>query len=99
MPNIDVNVSADLQKLFELPACIDLKLPSHAKLSVTLPTGGSIKAIGDISKGIPNDCSMIVSLMLQLAVHGEYRLPAKAAGSDRPFGGGDQSGSGSDQDR
>jgi hypothetical protein len=67
MPKIDINVSANLQKLFELPPCIDLSLPKAAKLQVTLPTGGSLKAISDISKGIPNDCSLVVSLMLQLA--------------------------------
>ena len=67
MPTLDVNVSADLQKLFELPACADIKLPPPEKLEITLPTGGSLKAIADISKGIPNDCSLIVSLMLQIA--------------------------------
>ena len=67
MPNIDFKVSADLQKLFELPACADIRLPPPEKLEITLPTGGSLKAIADISKGIPNDCSLIVSLMLQIA--------------------------------
>jgi hypothetical protein len=62
-----LNVSADLQKLFELPACVDIKLPPPEKLEITLPTGGSLQAIADISKGIPNDCSLIVSLMLQIA--------------------------------
>lgn len=67
MPNIDIELSADLKKLFELPPCEDLKLPSPSPLKVTLPTGGSINALTDISKGIPNDCSMIFNLMLQLA--------------------------------
>jgi hypothetical protein len=67
MPNIDFKVSADLQQLFELPACEDLRLPPPEKLEITLPTGGTLKAIADISKGIPNDCSLIVSLMLQIA--------------------------------
>src|SRR5262245_5233516 len=77
MPPLDVNVSedlqklnvsADLQKLFELPECVDVKLPLPEKLEITLPTGGgSLKAIADISKGIPNDCSLIVSLLLQIA--------------------------------
>jgi hypothetical protein len=67
MPTLDVNVSADLQKLFELPACVDVKLPLPEKLEITLPNGGSLKAIADISKGIPNDCSLIVSLLLQIA--------------------------------
>jgi hypothetical protein len=67
MPNIDIELSADLKKLFELPPCEDLKLPAPSPLKVTLPTGGSINALTDISKGIPNDCSMIFNLMLQLA--------------------------------
>jgi|ERR1043165_635529 hypothetical protein len=67
MPNIDIDISADLRQLFDLPPCEDLKLPSPSPLKVTLPTGGSINALADISKGIPNDCSMIFNLMLQLA--------------------------------
>jgi hypothetical protein len=67
MANIDFKVSADLQELFELPACEDLRLPPPEKLEITLPTGGTLKAMADISKGIPNDCSLIVSLMLQIA--------------------------------
>jgi hypothetical protein len=67
MPNIDITVSDELQKLFELPACLDVKLPKPEKLEITLPTGGSLKAITDISKGIPNDCSLVVSLMAQIA--------------------------------
>lgn len=67
MPNIDIELSADLKELFELPPCEDLKLPSPSPLKITLPTGGSINALTDISKGIPNDCSMIFNLMLQLA--------------------------------
>jgi hypothetical protein len=67
MPNIDIEVSADLKELFELPACIDIKLPQPSGLNIQLPSGGSIKAISDISKGIPNDCSMVFSLMVQIA--------------------------------
>jgi hypothetical protein len=67
MPNIDIAVSADLEQLFQLPACADITLPSAGGLSVQLPTGGSLQAFADISKGIPTDCSMTFSLMLQLA--------------------------------
>jgi hypothetical protein len=67
MPEIDITVSADLQEMFELPPCEDLKLPAPEPLSITLPTGGSLKALTDISKGIPTDCSMIFNLMLQVA--------------------------------
>jgi len=67
MPNIDIPVSVDLQKMFDLPACTDIKLPKPSPLSVTLPTGGSLKAFADISKGIPTDCSMTFSLLVQIA--------------------------------
>lgn len=67
MPNIDIAVDADLNQLFQLPTCADLSLPSAGPLKVQLPTGGSIQAFADISKGIPTDCSMTFSLMLQIA--------------------------------
>jgi hypothetical protein len=67
MPNIDIAVSADLGQLFQLPACADITLPSASGLSIQLPTGGSLQAFADISKGIPTDCSMTFSLMLQIA--------------------------------
>lgn len=67
MAGIDIAVSADLEQLFQLPSCADITLPSASGLSVQLPTGGSLQAFADISKGIPTDCSMTFSLMLQLA--------------------------------
>ena len=67
MPNIDIPISVDLKQLLELPPCEDLKLPAPSPLKITLPTGGSINALTDISKGIPTDCSMIFNLMLQIS--------------------------------
>ncbi len=67
MPNIDIKVDADLSQLFQLPACADLSLPNAGGLSVQLPTGGALQAFADISKGIPTDCSLTFSLMLQIA--------------------------------
>lgn len=67
MPNIDIAVDADLSGLFQLPSCADLSLPDTGGLSVQLPTGGSLQAFADISKGFPTDCSMTFSLMLQIA--------------------------------
>jgi len=67
MPNIDIPVPEKLQKMFELPSCDQLKLPLPKPIKVQLPTGGSLKAFSDISKGIPNDCSLTFSLMLQIA--------------------------------
>jgi hypothetical protein len=67
MPNIDIAVDADLSKLFKLPPCSDLALNPAKGLSVQLPTGGALQSFADISKGIPTDCSMTFSLMLQIA--------------------------------
>jgi hypothetical protein len=67
MPNIDIAVDVDLKQAFDIPSCIDLSLPNAGPLKVTLPTGGTISAFADISKGIPTDCSMTFSLMLQIA--------------------------------
>jgi hypothetical protein len=67
MPNIDIPVSVDLAAMFELPACEDISLPKPTKLKIALPTGGSLSAITDVSKGIPNDCSLTFSLLLQIA--------------------------------
>lgn len=67
MPNIDIKVSPDLNALFELPPCDQIRLPFPEPVKVKLPTGGSLQAFTDISKGIPNDCSMTFSLLLQLA--------------------------------
>jgi hypothetical protein len=67
MPTMDIKVSPDLQKLFELPSCVDIRLPKPEPLKLQLPTGGTIQAFADISKGIPTDCSMTFSMMLQIA--------------------------------
>jgi len=53
--------------MLDLPKCVDLKLPQPAPMKITLPTGAVIKAVADISKGIPTDCSASFSLMLQLS--------------------------------
>jgi hypothetical protein len=67
MPNIDIAVDVNLQKAFELPSCPDISLPGPKPLKIQLPTGGSISAISDISKGIPTDCALTFSLMVQIA--------------------------------
>jgi hypothetical protein len=67
MPNFDIPVDADLRKLFNLPACSEISIPGPKPLKVQLPTGGSISAFADISKGIPTDCSMTFNLLVQLA--------------------------------
>jgi hypothetical protein len=67
MPNIDIEVDANLQEAFQIPTCVDLGLPNAGELKLRLPTGGTFQAFADISKGIPTDCSMTFNLMLQLA--------------------------------
>lgn len=64
---MDVPLTENLNELLELPKCVDIKLPKPKPLKITLPTGGSIKAFSDLSKGIPNDCALTFSLMLQIA--------------------------------
>jgi hypothetical protein len=66
MPNIDIAVPPELNEMFALPACADIKLPKPEPLTIHLPTGGTLKAFTDISKGIPTDCSMTLSLLLQI---------------------------------
>lgn len=68
MPQIDIPVQGPLQEALDGLGCADLRLPKAAPLEIHLPTGGgSLKAFTDLSKGIPNDCSMVFNLMLQLA--------------------------------
>src|SRR6266567_8721467 len=67
MPNIDIEVSADLKQAFQMPSCVELGLPNAGPLKIQLPTGGSIQAFADISKGIPTDCALTFSLMIQIA--------------------------------
>jgi hypothetical protein len=67
MVNIDIPVSASVQDALNIPACSTLALPMPKPLKVTLPSGAEMKALVDMSKGIPNDCSMSFNLMLQMA--------------------------------
>jgi len=67
MPNIDIPLPVDLNEALELPPCNEIKLPLPKPLKIQLPTGASIKAIADASKGIPSDCAMTFSLMVQLS--------------------------------
>ena len=66
--NFDVTslLPDDLKAFLAKPRCADISLPEPGNVSLELPTGGTIKGIGDITKGIPTDCSLNISLMLQL---------------------------------
>ena len=67
MPNFDIPIPIDLNKELDLPPCNEIRLKPLKPLKIQLPTGGSIKAINDLSKAIPTDCSLTFSLMVQLA--------------------------------
>jgi len=67
MASIDIAVSADLEAMFELPACADIQLPPPTPITVNLPGGGTLTSFSDLSKGIPTDCAMTFSLLLQIA--------------------------------
>jgi hypothetical protein len=67
MVQIDIPVPVSLQDALDIPPCSKLALPMPKPLKVTLPSGGSMNALVDMSKGIPNDCSMNFNLLLQMA--------------------------------
>lgn len=67
MPQIDIPLSPSLQQAFDLDPCEVLRIPSPTPLKINLPSGATLQALTDLSKGIPNDCAMTFNLMLQLA--------------------------------
>lgn len=64
---IDIPLPAELTEALKAPVCLDLRLPPPKIPTLTLPTGGAIKGLADLTRGIPTDCSMNFSLMLQIA--------------------------------
>lgn len=68
MPQVtyDIPVSDELQNALNGLECDALAIPKPTPLKITLPMG-ELHALSDLSKGIPNDCSMTFNLMLQLA--------------------------------
>jgi hypothetical protein len=67
VPTIDVPLPEAITKQLAIPRCADLSLPKPKLPEIRLPTGGSIKGIADLTKGIPSDCSLNFSLAIQLA--------------------------------
>jgi hypothetical protein len=67
MPTLDIPLPDDLVNALKEPQCVDLSLPKANFPELRLPTGGTVKGIADITKGIPSDCSMNASLALQIA--------------------------------
>jgi hypothetical protein len=64
--SLDVELPPELKKFLEQPKCLDIGLPKSGKAKITLPTGPKIAGIADATQGIPTDCSLNVSLILQL---------------------------------
>jgi len=63
---IDVPLPDSMQPYLEQPDCPTISIPQPEKLSVCLPFGGSMQGIVDVTKAIPDDCSLSFSLLLQL---------------------------------
>lgn len=61
---IDVPLPAELDQYLSQPICIPL--PKPAKAEINLPMGGTLKGLADITKAIPDDCTLSFSLALQL---------------------------------
>jgi hypothetical protein len=66
MPSIDIEVSADLQDMFGLPSCDDISLSPPSPIKINLPGGGTLSSFSDLSKGVPTDCAMTFSLLMQI---------------------------------
>ena len=61
---IDVPLPAGLDEYLARPVCIPM--PGPGKAEINLPTGGKLKGLADITKAIPDDCTLSFSLALQL---------------------------------
>lgn len=66
MAKFDIPVPDALQEMFALPSCADIRIPKPKPLKVTLPGGGTLSAFSDLSKGVPTDCAMTFSLLMQI---------------------------------
>ena len=64
--NIPVQLPEGMADFLKQPVCLDISLPKPVPAKITLPTGGSLTAINDFTKGIPDNCSVGFSLLLQL---------------------------------
>ena len=61
----EVPLPAHVKEKLAAPICIPM--PKPGKAQITLPFGGAtIQAFNDITKGIPDDCSLNFSLALQI---------------------------------
>lgn len=64
---IDIPLPAALTRRLTPPKCEDIKLKEPTKLDLCSPFGGAkFQGIVDVSKGIPDDCALTFSILLQL---------------------------------
>lgn len=66
MATIDIKLPASVSKTLEAPKCLDIKLPKPGRIDLTLPSGSKLQGIADATKGVPDDCSVMFNLLLQL---------------------------------
>jgi hypothetical protein len=67
MATIDIVLPDELMQALTPPSCLDLELPEPDLQELQLPIGGSLQGIADFTRGVPTQCSMDFSLILQLA--------------------------------
>jgi hypothetical protein len=67
MATIDIPLPDELTQALTPPQCINLQLPKPNIPTLTLPIGGTLQGVADFTRGIPTECSMNFSLMLQIA--------------------------------
>lgn len=67
MATIDIALPDELMQALTPPASVDLQLPQPDIPSLTLPMGMQLQGVADFTRGIPTECSMNFSIMLQLA--------------------------------
>ena len=63
---IDIKLPDNIVQKLQPPTCDAIKLPQPQKLNLCLPFGGSFQGIVDVTKAIPDDCSLTFSILLQL---------------------------------
>lgn len=64
---IDIPLPDALVQRLTPPTCADLELPEPSTLNLCSPFGGAkFQGIVDVTKGIPDDCALTFSILLQL---------------------------------
>jgi hypothetical protein len=63
---IDIPLPDAITQRLTPPSCDDIRIKPPETLNLCLPFGGQIQGIVDVSRAIPDDCSLSISLLLQL---------------------------------